>query len=95
MSAAGETETMQDNIQDWLELDEEDHGFQLLTQEETGAVIFLLNFISTTYIIKFSIYLFSRYFCLLGLPIFFFINLDYHLIQLTYPPGMWISEGLL
>jgi hypothetical protein len=28
--AAGETETTQENINDWLELDEEDTGFQLL-----------------------------------------------------------------
>jgi hypothetical protein len=28
--AAGETETMQENIQDWLELDEGNPGFQLL-----------------------------------------------------------------
>jgi hypothetical protein len=27
---AGETETTQENIQDWLELDEGDPGFQLL-----------------------------------------------------------------
>jgi hypothetical protein len=31
LRAAGETETMQENIQDWLELDEGDPGFQLLT----------------------------------------------------------------
>jgi hypothetical protein len=30
LRAAGETETMQENIQDWLELDEGDPGFQLL-----------------------------------------------------------------
>jgi hypothetical protein len=30
LRAAGETETMQDNIQDWLELDEGGPGFQLL-----------------------------------------------------------------
>jgi hypothetical protein len=27
--AAGESETMQENIQDWLQLDEGDPGFQL------------------------------------------------------------------
>jgi hypothetical protein len=37
---AGEAETMQENIQDWLELDEGDPGFQLLTEEEIAAVIF-------------------------------------------------------
>jgi uncharacterized protein YehS (DUF1456 family) len=30
LRAAGETETTQENIQDWLELDEGDPGFQLL-----------------------------------------------------------------
>jgi hypothetical protein len=33
LRAAGETETTQENIQDWLELDEGDPGFQLLTEE--------------------------------------------------------------
>jgi hypothetical protein len=31
LRAVGETETMQENIQDWLELDEGESGFQLLT----------------------------------------------------------------
>jgi hypothetical protein len=52
--------------QDWLQLDEGDPGFQLLTEEEIAAVIFFYIFINTTYIIKFSIYLFSKFFCLLG-----------------------------
>jgi hypothetical protein len=30
LRAAGETQTMQENIQDWLELDEGDPGFQPL-----------------------------------------------------------------
>jgi hypothetical protein len=42
--AAGETETTQENIQDWLELDEGDPGFQLLTEEEIAAVIFVCLF---------------------------------------------------
>jgi hypothetical protein len=37
LRAAGETETTQENIQDWLQLDEGDPGFQLLTEEETAA----------------------------------------------------------
>jgi hypothetical protein len=41
LRAAGETETTQQNIQDWLQLDEGDPGFQLLTGEEIAAVIFL------------------------------------------------------
>jgi hypothetical protein len=69
LRAAGETETTQENIRDWLQLDEGDPGFQLLTEEEIAAVIFfhLFIFISTTYIIKFSVYLFSKYFSLLEL----------------------------
>jgi hypothetical protein len=38
LSAAAETEKTQGNIQDWLELDEGDSGFQILTEEETAAV---------------------------------------------------------
>jgi hypothetical protein len=61
LRAAGETETPQD----WLQLDEGDPGFQLLTEEEIPAVIFyVFIFISTAYIIKFSIYLsFRAIFC--------------------------------
>jgi hypothetical protein len=60
LRAPGETKTLQENIQDWLQLDEGDSGFQLLTEEEIAEVIFFFYFffISTTYIIKFSIYLF-------------------------------------
>jgi hypothetical protein len=36
LRAAGETET----TQDWLQLDEGDPGFQLLTEEKIAAVIF-------------------------------------------------------
>jgi hypothetical protein len=38
--AAGETETTQENIRDWLQLGEGDPGFQLLTEEEIAGVIF-------------------------------------------------------
>jgi hypothetical protein len=34
LRAGGETETTQENIQDWLELDEGDPGFQLLTEDK-------------------------------------------------------------
>jgi hypothetical protein len=40
LRAAGETETTQENIQDWLHLTEGDLGFQLRTEEEIVAVIF-------------------------------------------------------
>jgi hypothetical protein len=59
-----------------------DHrGCQLLTDDEIAAVIyFLFIFISTTYIIKFSIYLFSKFFfCLLVLSFAL-------LIRMTSPP---------
>jgi hypothetical protein len=42
--AAGDTETTQENIQDWLQLDEGDPGVQLLTEEEIAAVIYLIYF---------------------------------------------------
>jgi hypothetical protein len=47
LRAAGETETSQENIQDWLELDEGDPGFQLLTEEEIVAVIFFICLFSS------------------------------------------------
>jgi hypothetical protein len=37
LRAAGETEVTQGHIQDWLELDEGDPGFQLWTEEEIAA----------------------------------------------------------
>jgi hypothetical protein len=61
LKAAGDTETTQRNIRDWLELNEGDPGFQLLTEKEFDTVIFII-FISTTNIIKISIYLFSKFF---------------------------------
>jgi hypothetical protein len=49
---AGKTETMQENIQDCLELDEGDPGFHLLVfllfLNKGIRVIFLFSFISTT-----------------------------------------------
>jgi hypothetical protein len=47
LRAAGEAETTQENIQDWLELDEGDPGFQLLTEEQIATVIFLYLFSSS------------------------------------------------
>jgi hypothetical protein len=40
LSTAGGTQTTQENIQDWLELDEGNPGFQLLIEKEIAAVIF-------------------------------------------------------
>jgi hypothetical protein len=44
LRTAGETKTTQENIQNWLELDEGDTGFQLLTEEEIIADIFFVYF---------------------------------------------------
>jgi uncharacterized protein YehS (DUF1456 family) len=48
LRAAGEIETTQEKIKDWLQLDEGDPGFQLLKEEETAAMIHFLIFITTT-----------------------------------------------
>jgi hypothetical protein len=50
LRAAAETETTQENFQNWFELDE-------------GSIMISSYFISTIYIIKCSIYLFSKVFC--------------------------------
>jgi hypothetical protein len=39
-----ETETTQENIQDWLELDEEGPQFQFLKEEKTAAVVIATGF---------------------------------------------------
>jgi hypothetical protein len=62
-AAVETTETTQENIQDWLELDEGDPGFQLLTEEEIAAVIFLYLVSSALRIsLNVSIYLFCKFF---------------------------------
>jgi hypothetical protein len=54
LRAAGETETTQENIQDWLQLDEGNSGLQLLAEEEIASVTYFLLFIfiNTTYIMS-------------------------------------------
>jgi hypothetical protein len=90
--AAGETETTQENIQDWLELDEGVPRFQLLTEEEIAAVIFLYLFSSPLpMLLHFSFICFINIFCLL-----------FHQSRLSRKPGdlspppklIRISEGL-
>jgi hypothetical protein len=77
LRAAGETENTQEIIQDWLELDEGDPGFQFLPEKEIAAVIYiLLIFISAVHIIKLSIYLASKFSFLSFRDIFCFINRD-------------------
>jgi hypothetical protein len=63
MRAAGETETTQENIQEWLGLDEGDPRFQLIVffivlKSRLYSDIFLFIFYNITCIIKFSIYSF-------------------------------------
>jgi hypothetical protein len=44
LRAAAETDTTQGNIRDWLQLDEGDPGYQLLTREEIFAAILFYLF---------------------------------------------------
>jgi hypothetical protein len=50
VKAAGETEITQENIQDWLELDEGNPGFHILTEEEIPTVIFLFIYFLQLYL---------------------------------------------
>jgi hypothetical protein len=50
LRATGETETTQENIQDWFQLDEGDPGFHLLTEEEIAAAKYFLFLSALTYI---------------------------------------------
>jgi hypothetical protein len=43
LRAAGETETMKGNIQEWIWLGEGDLGLQLMIKEETAPAIFLFT----------------------------------------------------
>jgi hypothetical protein len=43
LKSAGETESTQQNFQDWLELDG-DPGFQLVTKKEISALIYTFSF---------------------------------------------------
>jgi hypothetical protein len=62
LRAAGETES---KIQDWLELDEGDPGFQFLTEEEIAAVIIFYLFSSALTMI-----LTSSFICFLSFTLF-------------------------
>jgi hypothetical protein len=42
LRVAGETETMQNHIKDWLEVFEVDPGIQLLIEEEVAVVILFI-----------------------------------------------------
>jgi hypothetical protein len=61
LKAAGGNETMQENIQDWLELDEGDPEFQLFVffkafKYRFYSGKFIIIFISTIYIFKLFIF---------------------------------------
>jgi hypothetical protein len=95
LRATVETETTQENIQNWLQLDEGNPGFQLPTEEIISPVIysFLFIFISTNYI-KFSIYLFSKFvFCLLRQTVASLIRMT---SRVPPPPQLiWTNKSLL
>jgi hypothetical protein len=87
LRVAAETETIKENFQNRLELDEGDPGFQLLTEEEIDAVFcYLFIFICTTYTFQFSIYFFCKFFK----PIFCLLNSGD-----LFPKLIWVSIGLL
>jgi hypothetical protein len=67
LRAGGETETMQENTQDWLQLDEGDPGFQLLTEEEISAMIFYLFLSALFILLHFYLFVSKLGFCLLRL----------------------------
>jgi hypothetical protein len=80
LRAAAETEATK-NIQDWLELDEGDPGFQFLAGAEIAAVILLYLFSSAlTFLLNFPFICFISIFCLLGV---------------SFSSLIRISEGLL
>jgi hypothetical protein len=59
---------MQENIQDWFELDEGDHGFLLLTEERTAAVIFFYLHLSALLLLLHFPFIYSPSICcVLGL----------------------------
>jgi hypothetical protein len=47
LRAAAESDTTQGNIRDWLQLDEGEPGYQLLTDEEIASVTFIYFFMPT------------------------------------------------
>jgi hypothetical protein len=71
LRAAGEPQTTKENIQNWLQLDEGDPGFQFVVflqflKNDCRVILLLFTFISIAYIIKFSI-CFLSFFCILML----------------------------
>jgi hypothetical protein len=66
LRAAGETESTQENIEDWLELDEGHPEFQLLTEEEIAVAIYFYLFSSAIPILLNFPFIYLLM-CLLGL----------------------------
>jgi hypothetical protein len=68
LRAARQTDTTQENTKDWLELDEDDPGFQFVTEEEISAVIIFYLFSSALPILLNFPFIFSKlYFVFLRL----------------------------
>jgi hypothetical protein len=88
LRAAGETETTQTSIQDWLQLDEGGPGFQFLTEEEIAALIFFIFFSSAL-----ILHLLAFFLCFTA--IFCFINPDFLFNPDDSSKLTWISKGLL
>jgi hypothetical protein len=84
LRAAGETETAQGNIQDWLQLDEIDTEFQYLTRQEIAAVIllFILSGLDTLVNCQCNCSFINYIYVLM---LFSFINPDKRLIRMTPP----------
>jgi hypothetical protein len=87
LSAAGETENTQETIKIGLSWMKETLDFSFSQRKKLLQRYYLAIFISTIYIIKFFIYLFSNFF-LLGLSFASFI-------RMASPPLIRISKGLL
>jgi hypothetical protein len=62
LRATGETESTQENIQDWLGLDGGDPGCQLLTEEISAAVFFYLFSSALPILLNFPFICFLSYF---------------------------------
>jgi hypothetical protein len=75
LRAARETETTQEDMQYWLQLDEEDPGFQILTEGETSAVIYICLY---SYSSALLILLHSPFLC--------FLSFFFGLLWLSFAP---------
>lgn len=87
LRAAGETETAQQNIQDWLQLDEWDPAYQFLTGRSCCSD-FLFIYFHQHCLYYYIFNLFSKFF---GLSPLSFASL----IWMYSFQSVWISEGLL